>query len=353
MSLNSVHSKNVIILLHAFFILILGNLIMAQRPHPSIIEDGFIDANPPYAFSHTVSILEISPGVVLGAWVGGPANRDPQNAIWIARREAGKWGSAEKFASGDVAHFNPVFWMDAKSGEIVINYKRGTSPESWSGVIQRSSDGGKTWSAPEFLPAGLVGAVRSKPVWLLDGTLLCGDSVEAYQAWSGWVNVTKDNGRTWRRVGPITLPDTQWGVIQPVIFPMDDKGAKLRMLLRGSTPVGMVCDSVSTDGGMSWSPARRVEALPNPNSAVDAIRLNDRRIILVHNDTETGKNRLAVSFSGDGGETWKKSFDLKNEAEGEYLYPYVMEDAAGMVHVAYTWKKQKLAYVVLDPKKIQ
>ncbi|MBI3735668.1 exo-alpha-sialidase, partial [Candidatus Sumerlaeota bacterium] len=272
--------------------------------HPAIIHRSFIDANPPYAFSHTATILEIAPKTFLASWVGGPANRDPQNKIWISRRDAElKWSKPAVVAEAEVACFNPVLWKDNPSGEIVLNYKRGTSPENWSGVLLRSKDGGKTWSAPEFLPAGITGAVRSKPFQLDDGTLLCGDSVEAYNAWTCYVNITRDNGRTWAREGPITLPDTQYGIIQPTIFWADEQHRTLRMLVRGSTPVGKVCTATSTDKGLTWSAASPIDALPNPNSAVDAVRLKDGRIALAHNDLAEGKNRLALSLSTDGGAT--------------------------------------------------
>ncbi|HBY60784.1 MAG TPA: neuraminidase (sialidase), partial [Solibacterales bacterium] len=57
-------------------------------------------------------------------------------------------------------------------------------------------DGGKTWSAREHLPAGVLGPIRNKPLLLDDGTILSGTSVESYSSWAVWVERSTDGGKT-------------------------------------------------------------------------------------------------------------------------------------------------------------
>jgi predicted neuraminidase len=90
--------------------------------------------------------------------------------------------------------------------------------------------------------------------------------------------------------------------------------------------------------------------LPNPNSGIDAVTLADGRHLLVYNHTARGRSPLNVAMSADGN-VWKAACVLESEP-GEYSYPAVIQTADGLVHVTYTWKRQRIRHVVLDAKKL-
>ena len=54
------------------------------------------------------------------------------------------------------------------------------------------------------------GANVSLEAPLADGTIVSGSSVESYRSWAVWVERSTDNGRTWTRFGPITVPGTDY-----------------------------------------------------------------------------------------------------------------------------------------------
>jgi predicted neuraminidase len=58
---------------------------------------------------------------------------------------------------------------------------------------------------------------------------------------------------------------------------------------------------------------------------------------------------LAVS---DDGKTWSMVKALETDP-GEYSYPAIIQAADGTLHVTYTWKRQKVKHLVLDPKGIR
>ena len=94
----------------------------------------------------------------------------------------------------------------------------------------------------------------------------------------------------------------------------------------------------------------KTTALPNPSSGIDAVMLSDSRALVVYNHTERGRNVLNIAVSSDG-KSWKAAQVLENHP-GEYSYPAVIQTADGFVHVTYTWKRERIKHVVIDPRKL-
>jgi predicted neuraminidase len=92
-------------------------------------------------------------------------------------------------------------------------------------------------------------------------------------------------------------------------------------------------------------------ALPNPSAGIDAVRLRDGRFLLVYNPTTSGRDRLEVAVSADG-KTWRRAVILE-DSPGEYSYPAAIQARDGRVHVTYTWKRERIKHVVLDPAAIE
>ena len=307
----------------------------------------FIADPSPTPAVHASTVVELRPGILMAAWFGGAAEGRPDVAIWGARKADGKWQPAvELVREPNVATYNPVLFRTADN-ILWLYYKFGESPSSWTAGRLYSRDDGLTWSKPEHLPAGLYGPIRAKPLVLPDGAIVSGSSVESYHSWAAWIERSIDNGKTWSRYGPITVPFSEppdpaqtYGIIQPVVVPIG--GRHLRFFARSALTIGRICVADSQDEGITWTQARPI-GLPNPNSGIDVVRLKDGRFVMIYNHTSKGRTPLNLAVSGDG-DDWTPFHALESDP-GEYSYPAMVQGADQSLHITYTWQRKRIKYV--------
>jgi alpha-L-rhamnosidase len=320
-----------------------------------ILADEFIFEQAPFASCHAATIAETSHGLI-AAWFGGTKERDPDVGIWISRRINGKWSEPSEAANGIVndsirfACWNPVLYQ-VPERDLLLFYKVGPSPFQWKGMVISSSDGGNTWSEPRGLPEGYIGPVKNKPVMLGNGSLLCGSSTEG-NGWKIHFEITADSGRTWNKTGTVNDGNT-YSAIQPCI--LIHTNGDLQALCRSKN--GAILESWSSDNGLTWSPLVPT-SLPNNNSGIDAVTLADGRYILVYNHVKTpeGKSKgprtpLNVSISEDG-KTWYAALVLEDSPAGQYSYPSGIQASDGLVHIVYTWRRERIKHVVINPSEL-
>ena len=315
---------------------------------PALVKSEFIYETAPFPSCHASTIVETKDGLV-AAWFGGTAEKNPDVGIWLARHDGKAWSAPVEVANGVQSPakrhpcWNPVLFQP-KSGPLLLFYKVGPSPSTWWGELRTSGDAGKSWSAARRLPEGILGPIKNKPVQLPDGDILCPTSSE-HAGWRVHFERTSDLGKTWQVIGPVN-DGKEFGAIQPSI--LFHPGGRLEAL--GRTKQGKVFEIWSEDGGKTWGKLGAT-ALPNPNAGTDAVTLADGLHVLVYNHTARGRSPLNVAVSKDG-KLWKAAIVLESEP-GEYSYPAVIQTRDGLVHVTYTWKRQRVRHVVLDPSKFE
>lgn len=315
---------------------------------------------------HASTIVETPSGLVV-AFFAGTHERNPDVGIRVTRLVDGKWTRPVEVANGvespSVRYptWNPVLFLP-ESGPLMLFYKVGPDPRSWWGMVMTSDDDGKTWSKPVKLGKDdkighLLGPIKNKPVQLEDGTIICPSSTEerlddGELRWRVHFEITRDLGKTWEVVGPINDGIT-FDAIQPSIlfYP----GGRMQALCR--TREDVVAQAWSNDQGRTWS-EMTATMLPNPNSGTDAVTLQDGRQLLVYNhttkegDEPKDRNMLNVALSDDG-ENWTPVMTLENEPiQAGYSYPAVIQTSDGLVHITYTYARESIKYVVLDPEKL-
>ena len=326
----------------------------AQSSTPAVVSSEFIFEQAPFASAHASTIVQSGGGLV-AAWFGGTREGAADVGIWVARQVSGRWTAPVEVATGQqpdgTRHpcWNPVlFEMPDKT--LTLFYKVGPSPQRWWGMRRSSRDGGQTWGEAERLPEGILGPIKNKPVRLSDGTMISPTSTETPEQPSKWrvhFERSTDGGRTWTIVRPAPGADAApIDAIQPSIL----FHSQNRLQAIGRSRSQRVFETWSEDGGKSWGPVM-LTVLPNPSAGTDAVTLRDGRHLIVYNHTPKGRTPLNVAVSRDG-KAWEAALVLESEP-GEYSYPAVIQAADGLVHVTYTWKRQRIKHAVVDPARLQ
>lgn len=310
----------------------------------------------PFPSAHASTIVETAEGLV-AAWFGGTAEGRPDVGIWLSRRGAAGWTAPVEVADGTqpggARHpcWNPVLFQPS-GGPLLLFYKVGPNPREWWGLVRTSADGGRSWSAPIALPPGILGPIRAKPVELARGDLLAGSSTEhagwvvhmerfaAPRADSAWTAALA-SAAAWNKTGPLNEPG-EFGAIQPTILVHSPR--RIQILCRSRQ--GVVTESWSEDAGRTWG-RMRATSLANPSAGIDALRLADGRFLLVYNPTARDRRKLEIAVSEDG-QAWRAGLVLE-DAEGEYSYPALIQTRDGRVHATYTWRRERIKHVVVEP----
>jgi predicted neuraminidase len=327
---------------------------------PGFVSEDFVFEQASFPQCHASSLCQTDRGLVV-TWFGGTAEKNSDVGIWVSYHDGAGWSPPREWANG-IQHtglrhpcWNPVFFQPPGDSPTLLFFKVGPSPDSWWGEWMVSYDRGRTFRDRRRLPEQIDGPVRCKPVLLDDGrTLLCGSSTEH----DGWrVHMEKvelENGvpaGIWKRVGPLNT-GKEFAAIQPTI--LQHAAGRLQILCR--TKQGVIASSFSADGGENWSQLAAIN-LPNPNSGIDVVTLRDGRHLLIYNHLGSGmtgwgrRGLLNLAISDDGLQ-WRKVGVLEREPRAEFSYPAIIQADDGLVHMTYTWKRERIKHVVVDPEKI-
>lgn len=324
----------------------------------------FIFTRGASAECHASTVVALKNGDMMAAWFSGSREGADDVAIWGARRTEDGWSApVQMVREPGASSYNPVLFY-TQDGRLWFYYKFGSHPVSWTAGRRWSTDEGKTWSPIEHLPAGVYGPARTKPLVLSDGTVISGTSVESYRSWACWIEWSSDQGATWAKAGPIVLAknlerlavkgqsppavpgSSEWsrtdGIIQPSVVWL--QGDHLRLYARSTALTGKICIADSKDRGLTWSRARPID-LPNPNSGIDALRLQDGRVLVIYNHSDNDRTPLNMAISRDG--IHFQMFRVLENDPGEYSYPALIQGERGDLHITYTWNRRRIKYVRL------
>ena len=316
-----------------------------------LVKQELVFNKPPFAACHAATIVALPGNMLLGAWFAGAFESSPDVGIWVAAKVNGHWSTPRMIADGVIndtlrfACWNPVLFR-TRHGRTMLYYKVGKSPRTWWGMMKFSDDDGKTWSAAEKLPEGILGPIKNKSVQLSDGSILHPSSTESLdeKVWNIHLERSDSLSRYWTKM-PIDC-DT-FGVIQPSILIYSNN----RMQLLCRSRQNYIVQTWSTDNGNTWGRLTKTN-LPNPNAGSDAVSLQSGLQVLVYNpmpagkDWFNGRNKLVVAVSEDGN-TWHDIYTLENASTGEFSYPAIIQTNDRNLHILYTYDRKNIKHVEL------
>ena len=151
--------------------------------------------------------------------------------------------------------------------------------------------------------------------------------------------ITDDWGKNWTTSTPLV----GGGNIQPSIVRKKD-GTLFTLMRDNGPPPKRLHMSESRDAGKTWSPVVD-SSLPNPGAGAEIITLQNGHWALIYNDTEQGRNSLAVAISDDEGQSWKWKRHLEYEPSGPeagaFHYPSITQARDGSLHATYSYHLNK------------
>jgi hypothetical protein len=253
----------------------------------------------------------------------------------------------------------------------------------------RSSDQGISWSEPKRLissPAfNLSTLVKGTPFLYQDGTL----GLPAYHEFAAKFGEILRISASGNVIGKTRLANGGYS-LQPVVLIADKLHATSYMRYAGDEAPYRVLAQSTQDGGKNWSQSEKI-TIPNPNSALTGLH-NDSYQLLVLNNTEDERDRLALEISDDGKE-WHTAYlfedrshhprdSLSNEdflplirndlkqvqapqntplekllqltikeacrkesCAFQYDYPYIIRSRNGDYHLLYTWNRSLIKHI--------
>ncbi len=304
---------------------------------------------PTGPYKHPASMTELANGDLYLVYYGGEGEYAIETAVFGSRLKKGeaKWSDPKPIARDPFRSVgNGVIW-EAPDGGVWLFYVVRFG-ETWSNSrvqVKISRDGAETWSDASVLSLEEGTMVRNRPIVLSGGDYLLpvyhetGHDPEKVGADSTSLFLRYQPAkRAWTRTGQIRSPK---GNIQPAVVELQANHL-IAYCRRGGDydpkTIGYIVRAESSDGGLTWSEGKD-SAFPNPNAAVEFLKLKSGRLLLIFNDSMTRRTPLAAAISEDQDRTWTSRRNIR-EGEGDFGYPSAFQARDGRIHLVFTSERR-------------
>ncbi|MDA0789513.1 MAG: exo-alpha-sialidase [Proteobacteria bacterium] len=328
---------------------------------PVYREDFLPAGSPDNAEVHAATAHGTSRGI-MAYWYGGSREGAADVVIYQAEYQDGAWGTPSPITDRarvqrDLSRYvrkvgNPVSWQ-LNDGRIWVLFVS-VSAGGWAGSainLIESSDGGRSWSETRRLVTSpflnLSTLVRNSPVQYADGTI----GVPVYHEFIGKFCELLRLDPNGRIVDKVRLSHGAHS-LQPALTAISPDEA-VALLRHSGAPPMHVLESWTNDGGLTFSPPREL-SIENPDSAIATLAFGDTVLAALNplSDTENGRHTLSLAIRDEHG-SWRLVHTIEREPDWdvnyyEYSYPSLARDHQGLIHLVYTWNRQRIKHVVFN-----
>jgi predicted neuraminidase len=275
---------------------------------------------PTGPYKHPACITEFKNGNLYLVYYGGAGEYAVDTGVFGSRLKKGDthWSAPKLIASDPFRSVgNGVIWQ-APDGLVWLFYVVRWG-DTWStSRIQAkvSKDNGTNWSDSFVLAQDEGMMVRNKPIVLDSGEYLLpvyretGHNTEVVGAGSTSQFLRFDpKTKHWSPSGIIR---SKKGNIQPAVVQIDSKYLVAYCRRGGGyDPVkdGYIVRSESRDGGWNWTEGVDSK-FPNPNSAIEFLKLKSGNLFLLYNDSMNDRTHLTAALSADRDKTWTQHHNI-------------------------------------------
>ncbi len=321
-----------------------GELILPKF-HTNVETYRVFGSEHPGPYKHPASITQLGNGDLYIAYYGGANEYSADTAVYGSRLVKGEtvWSFPLPIAQIPFHGVgNPVVWQAPDS--LVWLFFNTQYGETWSNArvhAKISRDGAQSWSDSFVLVMEEGSMVRGQPIVLHNGDYLLplyhetGEDRERSEAdtCSYFMRYNPEK-QQWTETNRIHSPE---GNLQAQVVQLNENDL-FCFLRRGGgfepTEDGWMLRASSSDGGYTWTDAERT-TFPNPNSAVELIKLKNGHLLLVYNHNMNDRTPLNVAVSTDNGQTWPYSRAIAG-GDNTYAYPYAIQGQDDKIYLVYT-----------------
>ncbi|MCC7349337.1 MAG: exo-alpha-sialidase [Phycisphaerales bacterium] len=294
------------------------------------------------------AMIELKDGSLMIVWQEfdgselGADDHAPGHLSTMVSRDGGmSWGERRVLVEnlpGDVNVFSPSL-IRSREGDILMVFFRYNEfvpekPPSTTAYLWRSCDEGKTFTPVSLLwscrPLAFASGVIKR---LKSGRLLMPICRQTGQVWSPTDHevsgsaYSDDDGRSWTiSDGWVDLP--MRGAMEPHVAELPDG----RVMMVARTQLGAVFQSISSDGGITWSKGQTT-GLKAPESCPELVNLPDSDdLLIVWNNSEYDmkfgshygkRSPLTLAVSKDGAKTWSAPKNVVDDPKRCYTNPVI------------------------------